>query len=171
MGCCCIACRRCLANNYHYNDPDFIYNNENGVLRNLENIEDERVLMAFESKPSCAKRGAVVWSYDHFRRLNYVVIPPLFLFQDVMHEPKECVGWISAILASHSLKTNGYRPHLNIWIRWLSNTRLFQEKTIMQLHSNWLKLWIMSIILTSDKVMVLCSVSDKIFGTRGGQTT
>ena len=38
-----------MANSYHYNDPDFIYTNENGVLRNLENIEDERVLVAFES--------------------------------------------------------------------------------------------------------------------------
>jgi cell filamentation protein len=38
-----------MANSYHYNDPDFIYTNQNGVLRNLENIEDERVLMAFES--------------------------------------------------------------------------------------------------------------------------
>lgn len=38
-----------MENNYQYLDPDFIYTNKNGVLRNLAKIEDERILLAFES--------------------------------------------------------------------------------------------------------------------------
>jgi cell filamentation protein len=38
-----------MENNYQYLDPDFIYTNKNGVLHNLAKIEDERILLAFES--------------------------------------------------------------------------------------------------------------------------
>jgi cell filamentation protein len=38
-----------MENNYQYLDPDFIYTNKNGVLHNLAKIEDERILIAFES--------------------------------------------------------------------------------------------------------------------------
>jgi cell filamentation protein len=38
-----------MENNYQYLDPDFIYTNKNGVLHNLAKIEDEIILLAFES--------------------------------------------------------------------------------------------------------------------------
>jgi len=38
-----------MENNYQYIDPDYAYTNKNGVLRNLANIEDEKILMAYES--------------------------------------------------------------------------------------------------------------------------
>ena len=38
-----------MENSYHYLDPDFKYTNKNGLLNNLANIEDEKVLLAFES--------------------------------------------------------------------------------------------------------------------------
>ena len=38
-----------MENNYQYLDPDFIYTNKNGVLHNLAKIEDEIILIAFES--------------------------------------------------------------------------------------------------------------------------
>lgn len=38
-----------MENNYQYLDPDLIYTNKNGVLHNLAKIEDERILLAFES--------------------------------------------------------------------------------------------------------------------------
>lgn len=38
-----------MENNYQYLDPDFIYTNKNGVLHNLAKIEDEVILLAFES--------------------------------------------------------------------------------------------------------------------------
>jgi cell filamentation protein len=38
-----------MENNYHYLDPDFKYSGQNGVLHNLANIENEKVLLVFES--------------------------------------------------------------------------------------------------------------------------
>lgn len=38
-----------MENNYHYLDPDLKYTDKNGILHNLANIKDEKVLLAFES--------------------------------------------------------------------------------------------------------------------------
>jgi hypothetical protein len=38
-----------MANNYQYIDPEFQYTAKNGVLLNLANIEDEKILLAYES--------------------------------------------------------------------------------------------------------------------------
>ena len=38
-----------MENNYRYLDPEYKYTNKNGLLHNLANIVDERVLIAFES--------------------------------------------------------------------------------------------------------------------------
>ena len=38
-----------MENNYQYIDPDHKYTNKNGVLHNLANVEDEKVLLAYES--------------------------------------------------------------------------------------------------------------------------
>jgi cell filamentation protein len=38
-----------MESNYHYLDPDLKYTDKNGLLHNLANIKEERVLLAFES--------------------------------------------------------------------------------------------------------------------------
>jgi hypothetical protein len=38
-----------MENNYQYIDPDYKYTNKNGVLHNLANIDDEKILLAYES--------------------------------------------------------------------------------------------------------------------------
>jgi cell filamentation protein len=38
-----------MENNYQYLDPEYKYSNKNGLLHNLANIVDERILIAFES--------------------------------------------------------------------------------------------------------------------------
>ena len=38
-----------MENNYQYLDPEYKYTNKNGVLHNLANIVNERILIAFES--------------------------------------------------------------------------------------------------------------------------
>lgn len=38
-----------MENNYQYIDPDFQYTDKNGVLYNLANIDNEKVLLAYES--------------------------------------------------------------------------------------------------------------------------
>ncbi len=37
-----------MENRCHYLDPNFKYTNKNGLLHNLANIEDEKVLLALE---------------------------------------------------------------------------------------------------------------------------
>jgi len=38
-----------MENNYQYLDPEYKYSNRKGVLHNLANIEDEKILLAYES--------------------------------------------------------------------------------------------------------------------------
>ena len=38
-----------MENNYQYLDPEYTYTSKNGLLHNLANIVDERILIAFES--------------------------------------------------------------------------------------------------------------------------
>lgn len=38
-----------MENKYQYIDPDFQYTNKNGVLKNLANIDNDKVLLAYES--------------------------------------------------------------------------------------------------------------------------
>jgi cell filamentation protein len=38
-----------MDNNYNYLDPDLKYTNKNGLLHNLANIQNENVLLVFES--------------------------------------------------------------------------------------------------------------------------
>ncbi len=38
-----------MENNYWYIDPQYKYTNKNGVLHNLANIDDEKILLAYES--------------------------------------------------------------------------------------------------------------------------
>lgn len=38
-----------MGNDYHYLDPENKYTDKNGLLRNLADIKDEKVLLAFES--------------------------------------------------------------------------------------------------------------------------
>jgi cell filamentation protein len=38
-----------MENNYQYLDPDFIYTNKDGLLHNIPKIEDEKILLAYES--------------------------------------------------------------------------------------------------------------------------
>ncbi len=38
-----------MENNYQYLDPDYKYTKKNGVLHNLADIEDEKILLVYES--------------------------------------------------------------------------------------------------------------------------
>ncbi len=38
-----------MGNNYQYIDPELLYNNKNGVRHNIAKIDDEKVLILFES--------------------------------------------------------------------------------------------------------------------------
>lgn len=72
-----------MENNYQYLDSDYRYTNENGVLYNLANIEDEKILLAFESL-KVSKRVEELFEnpikIKDFKSLLYI---HHYLFQDV----------------------------------------------------------------------------------------
>jgi cell filamentation protein len=50
-----------MKNDYRYNDPDYIYTDpETGLLRNIANISDRKLLIAFESL-NCSRRLEELW--------------------------------------------------------------------------------------------------------------
>lgn len=72
-----------MENNYQYVDPDFEYTNKNGVLHNLANIDDEKILLAFESL-KVSKRVEELYQNPIQITDSYTLLKIHFhLFQDV----------------------------------------------------------------------------------------
>jgi cell filamentation protein len=72
-----------MGNNYQYIDPEFIYTNKNGVLHNLANIEDENVLLAYESLKVSKRVEELIENPILIVDSNSLVTIHYFLFQDV----------------------------------------------------------------------------------------
>lgn len=72
-----------MGNNYQYIDPEFIYTNKNGVLHNLANIEDENVLLAYESLKVSKRVEELIENPILIVDSNSLVTIHHFLFQDV----------------------------------------------------------------------------------------
>jgi cell filamentation protein len=72
-----------MENNYQYLDPEEKYSNSKGVLHNLANIQDERVLVAFESF-KVTKRLEELYSIKfHIKDSSALLDIHKHLFQDV----------------------------------------------------------------------------------------
>ncbi len=72
-----------MENNYQYIDHDFKYTYKNGVLLNLANIEDERILLSYESL-MVSKRVEVLYEQPIRIKNSYsLLIIHQYLFQDV----------------------------------------------------------------------------------------
>lgn len=72
-----------MENNYQYIDTDFVYTNKNGVLHNLANIEDENVLLAYESLKVTKRVEELIENPILIVDSNSLVTIHHFLFQDV----------------------------------------------------------------------------------------
>jgi cell filamentation protein len=72
-----------MENNYHYIDPDCKYTNENGVLYNLANIEDEKILLAYESLKVSRRVEELFENPIKVKDSNSLLIIHHHLFQDV----------------------------------------------------------------------------------------
>jgi len=72
-----------MENNYHYIDPDCKYTNENGVLYNLANIEDEKILLAYESLKVSKRVEELFENPIKVKDSNSLLIIHHHLFQDV----------------------------------------------------------------------------------------
>ena len=72
-----------MESNYQYIDPDFIYTNKNGVLENIAKIEDEKVLIAFESFKVSKRIEELTESPIKIKDSNSLLEIHHYLFQDV----------------------------------------------------------------------------------------
>jgi cell filamentation protein len=72
-----------MENNYQYIDPDYKYTNKNGVLYNLANIQDEKILLAYESLKVSKRIEELFENPFKIKDSNTLLIIHHYLFQDV----------------------------------------------------------------------------------------
>jgi cell filamentation protein len=72
-----------MENNYQYIDPDYKYTNKDGVLLNLINIEDEKVLLAYESLKVSKRVEELFENPIKINDSNALLIIHHYLFQDI----------------------------------------------------------------------------------------
>jgi cell filamentation protein len=70
-------------NNYHYLDPDLKYTNKNGLLHNLANIQDEKILVVFESLKVTKRVEELSENPIKIKDSNTLLTIHHYLFQDV----------------------------------------------------------------------------------------
>lgn len=72
-----------MENNYQYIDSDYKYTNKNGVLHNLENIEDEKILLAYKSLKVSKRVEELFENPIKINDSNSLLTIHHYLFQDV----------------------------------------------------------------------------------------
>lgn len=99
-----------MANEYQYLDPDFLYTDANGVLRNIANIEDENVLVAFESFKVSKRIEELFEKPIKVKNSNTLLEIHYHLFQDIY----EWAGKVRTVNISKGGKPffNGERFHM-----------------------------------------------------------
>ena len=72
-----------MENNYQYIDPDYKYTDKNGVLYNLANIDNENVLLAYESLKVSKRAEDLFENPIKIKDSNTLLTIHHYLFQDV----------------------------------------------------------------------------------------
>ena len=72
-----------MENNYRYQDPDFRYTNSNGVLHNLADIAEERILLVYESLKVSRRVEELLENPIKIKDSNSLLTIHHYLFQDV----------------------------------------------------------------------------------------
>ena len=94
-----------MENNYLYVDPDFLYTNRNGILFNLANIEEEEVLLAYESLKVSKRVEELYENPVKIRGSESLLRIHFYLFQDVY----QWAGKVRAV----NISKNG-KPFFNV---------------------------------------------------------
>ena len=77
-----------MENNYHYIDTELKYTNKNGLLYNLANIEDEKILLVFESLKVSKRieelidKPIKIKDSDSLLKTHYFLFQTPYLFQN-----------------------------------------------------------------------------------------
>lgn len=72
-----------MENNYQYIDPDYKYTNKNGVLRNLADIENEKILLTYESLKVSKRVEELFENPIKIKGSDSLLSIHYYLFQDV----------------------------------------------------------------------------------------
>jgi cell filamentation protein len=72
-----------VGNSYQYIDPDFHYSDSNGILINLANIKDEKILLVFESLKVSKRLEDLTEKPIQIKDSNSLLEIHYYLFQDV----------------------------------------------------------------------------------------
>lgn len=72
-----------MENSYKYHDPNHKYTDENGVLYNLANIKDEKVLAVYESLKVSKRIEELYENPIKIKNSNSLLTIHYYLFQDV----------------------------------------------------------------------------------------
>lgn len=72
-----------MGNKYQYLDPELLYTNKNGVLHNIAKIDDEIILIAFESFKVSKRIEELLEKPIEIKDSNSLLVIHNYLFQDV----------------------------------------------------------------------------------------
>jgi cell filamentation protein len=72
-----------MGSNYQYIDLNYKYTNKNGVLHNLVNIENEQILLAYESLKVSKRIEELIENPIKIKNSNSLLVLHHYLFQDV----------------------------------------------------------------------------------------
>ncbi|MFA7446136.1 MAG: Fic family protein [Flavobacteriaceae bacterium] len=106
-----------MENNYQYIDPDYKYTNKNGVLHNLANIEDEKILSVYESLKVSKRVEELFKNPIKIKSSDALLIIHHYLFQDVY----EWAGKVRTVNISKNGKPFFSGERFNIGFQYIDN--------------------------------------------------
>lgn len=114
-----------MGNNYQYIDPDFQYTDKNGVLHNLAHINNEKVLLAYESLQVSKRLEELYENPIKIKNSNDLLAIHKHLFQDVY----AWAGTLQTVNISKEGKSFFDREHFPTAFMYI-DTLLSEYKTI-----------------------------------------
>lgn len=114
-----------MDNNYNYLDPDLKYTNKNGLLHNLANIQNENVLLVFESLKVAKRVEELFENPIKIKDSNTLLKIHHHLFQDVY----EWAGQVRTVNISKDGKPFFNGERFNIGFQYI-DTLIFEYRKI-----------------------------------------
>ena len=114
-----------MENNYHYIDTELKYTNKNGLLYNLANIEDEKILLVFESIKVSKRIEELIEKPIKIKDSDSLLKIHYYLFQDVY----EWAGQVRVVNISKDGKPFFNKERFHIAFKYL-DTLIFEYRKI-----------------------------------------
>jgi cell filamentation protein len=106
-----------MGNKYQYLDPELLYTNKNGVLYNIAKIDDEKILIAFESFKVSKRIEELSEKPIEIKDSNSLLTIHHYLFQDVY----EWAGKVRTINISKDGKPFFEGERFNMGFKYIDN--------------------------------------------------